>query len=90
MALGTEGHRVRLSIDVAPDLLRQLKVVAAQREQSVREFVEAVLAEAIAGAAPPAGPSVRRAQSRSLGAGQDADFAARHSKAWLRDHWAGK
>lgn len=84
---GTGDRRVRLSVDVAPELRRQLQVVASQRDQSVSQFVEAALAEAVAGATGPAILPPRRTKSRSLGAGEDAELAARDSKAWLRAHW---
>ena len=84
---GTEGRRVRLSVDVNPELRRHLQVVASQRDQSVSQFVEAALVEAVAGAAGPAPVLPRRTQSRSLGAGEDAELAASDSKAWLRAHW---
>jgi len=90
MTVSTEEHRVRLSVNVDPELRRQLKIVASQRDQSVREFVEGVLAAAIAGADTASARQAKRAPSRSLGAGEDAELAARDSKAWLRDHWADK
>jgi len=90
MVTGTEDRRVRLSVDVTPELRRQLKVVASQRDQSVSQFVEAALAEAVASATGPAPLLPRRAQSRSLGAGEDTELDACDSKAWLRAHWADK
>lgn len=39
--------RVRLSVDLDPDLKRRLRVAAASRDQSVREWVEQAIAEAL-------------------------------------------
>lgn len=39
--------RVRLSVDIEPELRRRVKVAAAGRDQSVKEWVEAVLEDAL-------------------------------------------
>lgn len=39
--------RVRLSVDVDPELRRRVKVVAAARDQSVKEWVEAAIQGAL-------------------------------------------
>ncbi len=39
--------RVRLSVDVDPELRRRVKVVAAARDQSVKEWIEGVVREAL-------------------------------------------
>lgn len=39
--------RVRLSVDVEPELRRRVKVVAAARDQSVKEWIEGVVREAL-------------------------------------------
>lgn len=39
--------RVRLSVDVDPELRRRVKVVAAARDQSVKEWIEEVVREAL-------------------------------------------
>lgn len=41
-------RRARLSIDVEPELRRQIKSAAAARDLSVREYVEAILRRALA------------------------------------------
>lgn len=41
-------RRARLSIDVELDLRRRLKIAAAGRDLSVREYVEAILRQALA------------------------------------------
>lgn len=39
--------RVRLSVDVDPELRRRVKVVAAARDQSVKEWIEGAIREAL-------------------------------------------
>jgi hypothetical protein len=46
MALPDE-RRARLSIDVAPELRRRIKIAAAARDLSVRDYVEMVLRHAL-------------------------------------------
>ena len=46
MANGT--GRVRLSVDVEPELRKRLKLVATERDMTVHEFVVALLQEAVA------------------------------------------
>ena len=41
------GNRVRLSIDVEPELRRRVKIAAARHDQSVREYVEDALRQAL-------------------------------------------
>lgn len=45
-------QRARLSIDVEPELRRRIKIAAAARDLSVREYVEAILRRALASDAP--------------------------------------
>jgi len=40
-------RRARLSIDVTPELRRRLKVAAATRDLSVREYVETILRQVL-------------------------------------------
>jgi hypothetical protein len=40
-------RRARLSIDVAPELRRRLKIAAASRDLSVRDYVETILRRAL-------------------------------------------
>jgi len=40
-------RRARLSIDVAPELRRRLKIAAAARDLTVRDYVEAILRRAL-------------------------------------------
>lgn len=40
-------RRARLSIDVTPELRRRLKIAAATRDLSVREYVEAILRQVL-------------------------------------------
>lgn len=39
MAPGTRARRARLSIDVTPDARRRIRIAAARRDQSIREYV---------------------------------------------------
>ena len=41
------NQRVRLAIDVEPELRRKIKVAAAERDLSVRDFVVAILRRAL-------------------------------------------
>ncbi len=47
--VATDTRRTRLSIDVDPDLRRRIKVAAASHDKSVREYVEGLIREALAG-----------------------------------------
>jgi|GEM_PF-6282583 plasmid stability protein len=48
MAASPENERrVRLSIDVSPDLKRRLKIAAARQDVSIRDYVEALLRQAL-------------------------------------------
>ena len=53
--------RVRLTVDVAPDLRRRIKIAAASRDETVKEWIErAILRELREGGGdeyvPPSGP----------------------------------
>ena len=48
-----EQHRVRLIIDVAPELRRRVKVAAANRDTSVRRYVASILDRAVPGSGSP-------------------------------------
>jgi hypothetical protein len=45
-------RRARLSIDVEPGLRRRIKIAAATRDLSVREYVEGIVRQALASDAP--------------------------------------
>src|SRR3954453_12186673 len=46
--MSTSGERrTRLSIDVEPELRRRIEIAAAARDLSVREYVEAILRQAL-------------------------------------------
>jgi len=52
--MGThDQRRVRLSINIQPELQRQVKLAAAARHLSVREYVETVLRRELSAAAAP-------------------------------------
>jgi len=57
-------RRARLSIDVTPELRRRLKVAAATRELSVREYVEAILRQVLEAEERGEMPAERAAWSR--------------------------
>ena len=48
MERGDQSIRARLSTDVEPELRRQIKVAAATRDLSVREYVLRILRQALA------------------------------------------
>src|SRR6266851_4671900 len=41
------GKRPRLMIDISPELRRRIKIAAAQRDLSIREYVEDILDQAV-------------------------------------------
>ena len=48
MASDSKVRRARLSIDVEPELRRKIKLAAAERESSIRDYVVAILQRALA------------------------------------------
>lgn len=46
MPPSSNGERVRLSIDVDPALRREIKIAAASRDLSIRDYVLAILQQA--------------------------------------------
>ncbi len=75
--------RVNKTTLYLPDELRRsLKDVARRTGRREAEVVREALGIYLAQQAPP--------KPRSLGAGEDADLAARDSEQWLQDRWAGK
>ena len=42
------GQRVRLSVDVEPELRKRLKIVATERDTTMHEYVVAILRRALA------------------------------------------
>ena len=48
MASDSKVRRARLWIDVEPELRRKIKVAAAERESSIRDYVVAILQRALA------------------------------------------
>lgn len=64
----SNARRARLSIDVTPELRRRIKVAAASREISVREYVETILRQALE-AAEREEPAAERAAWSRLSAG---------------------
>jgi len=41
------GKRPRLMIDISPELRRRIKVAAAQKDRSIREYIEDILEHAV-------------------------------------------
>ena len=58
------GRRVRLSIDVEPELRQAIKIAAAARDLSVRDYVEAVLRRALEVEAQGEDPAARAGWSK--------------------------
>jgi hypothetical protein len=73
-------RRARLSIDVEPELRQRIKIAAAARDLSVREYVEAVLRRALEAEAPGEGAADQAAWSapsaRGLARGAERDEAS--------------
>jgi hypothetical protein len=44
---GRGARRARLSIDVEPELLRKIKVISAQKDLSVRDYIVSILRRAL-------------------------------------------
>jgi plasmid stability protein len=49
VATSNTSRRSRLSIDVDPDLRRRIKIAAASHDQSIRDYVESLIRDALAG-----------------------------------------
>lgn len=82
MASNTERHRARLSIDVEPELQRRIKIAAAKRNLSVREYVINVLRHALAAdesGETPNGEAARAwSSARSFARDRDSDEHQAH------------
>ncbi len=48
MATGSEPRKARLSIDIDPELRSKIKSAAAAKDQTVRDYVVAILRRAVA------------------------------------------
>src|SRR6266704_5648665 len=44
---GPPGKRPRLMIDISPELRRRIKIAAAQKDLSIREYVEDILEQTV-------------------------------------------
>ena len=58
------ARRARLSLDVEPELRRRIKIVAAQKDISVRDYVVAILRQALEAEDRSEAPVERAAWSR--------------------------
>ncbi len=47
MATQSQSTRPRLMIDISPELRRRIKVAAAQKDLSIREYIESILEEVV-------------------------------------------
>ncbi|MBI2912108.1 MAG: hypothetical protein HYY05_08185 [Chloroflexi bacterium] len=72
----THERRARLSIDVEPELRKRIKIAAAERELSIRDYVVNLLRQAVA----------EDEQTRSR---ETADWARLSARSFARD-WVSK
>jgi hypothetical protein len=56
------GKRPRLMIDISPELRRRIKIAAAQKDLSIREYVEDILDQAV----PSEGFHTKKRQPHSV------------------------
>jgi hypothetical protein len=56
------GKRPRLMIDISPELRRRIKIAAAQKDLSIREYVEDILDQAV----PSENPHAKKRQPRPV------------------------
>ena len=47
---GSGGKRTRLMIDISPELRRRIRIAAAQRDLTLKEYVERILEDIVPGA----------------------------------------
>lgn len=73
MTTSGEGRRARLSIDVEPELRRKIKIAAAERDLSIRDYVVTVLRRALT------------ADERSRAPAEDAAWAHLSAGSFARD-----
>ena len=62
METHNQTNRPRLMIDISPELRRRIKIAAAQRDISIREYIERILEEAV----PEVEVSTAEEQSRPV------------------------
>jgi len=67
------GQRVRLSVDIEPELRKRIKLVATERDMTVHDYVAAVLRRALAEA------------ERERAAAESASWAPLSARAFARD-----
>lgn len=65
--------RVRLSVDVDPTLRRQVKIVAASKDQSVKEWIEGAIKRALL------------AETQTAAARGSEGYEIRDDRAWLEN-----
>lgn len=72
----SSGRRVRLSIDVDPDLKRRIKIAAAERDLSIKDYLEMVVRRELESVAPEASSMIAASSSmiEALSEDEDADW----------------
>jgi hypothetical protein len=71
----TSGRRVRLSIDVDPDLKRRIRIAAAERDLSIKDYLEMVVRRELEGTTPVSPPMPTEPSSAAT---DDADWSQNH------------
>jgi hypothetical protein len=69
MTMESGARRARLSIDVEPELRRRIKVISAQKDLSVRDYIVSILRRALeeeAALAPAEAPEWAQLSTRSF------------------------
>jgi hypothetical protein len=56
------GKRPRLMIDISPELRRRIKIAAAEKDLSIREYVEDILEQVV----PPEKATIEKREPRSV------------------------
>ena len=84
---GSGGKRTRLMIDISPELRRRIRVAAARRDLTLKEYVERILEQAVPDAIEAERPQRRKMTRESLAAFQrlQEEFARNHPGVVLDD-----
>lgn len=67
---GQEGKRIRLTLDINPELRRRIKIAAARNDITIREYVERILEAVVPQESEPDTVPVRRRRPPSMEAVQ--------------------
>jgi len=81
------GKRTRLMIDISPELRRRIRIAAAQRDLTLKEYVERILEDTVPRESSSAEQPRRKMTSESLAAFQrlQEEFAQNHPGVVLDD-----